>query len=378
MPGTIHCWGAYVLNIQSNEIHTFLAKVTILATGGCGQVYLHTTNPSIATGDGIAMAFRAGTKIANLEFMQFHPTTLFHPKADSFLISEAVRGFGALLKTKDGTAFMDNYHPMGSLAPRDVVAKAIDSELKKRGDECVFLYATEIDSRKLIKRFPNIYEKCLIYNIDITNQPIPVVPAAHYMCGGVLSDLHGRTDIENLYTCGEAACTRVHGANRLASNSLLEAVVFSHQIYEDIKTRAEFKNLNSFPPIPLWNDEGTFNQEEWVLISHDKEEVQSLMWDYVGIVRSDLRLKRAFRRIELIYKEVENFYKKTKITEGLLELRNLVLVAKLIIKCALHRKESRGLHFTTDYPTPDNKNWLNDTIIYNQTNKITFVKNGID
>ena len=371
MPGTRHCLGAYVLNIQTNEIHTFLSKATILASGGCGQVYRHTTNPAIATGDGLAMAYRAGAKIANLEFMQFHPTTLYHPKANSFLISEAVRGFGAILTTKSGESFMEHYHQMGSLAPRDVVAKAIDSELKKSGDECVYLDVTKIDSDKVIERFPNIYKKCLSFNIDITHKPIPVVPAAHYMCGGVLCDLHGRTEVKNLYVSGEVACTRVHGANRLASNSLLEAVVFSHQIYKNIVNEQQFKNITSFPDIPDWNDEGTFNHEEWILISHDKREIQNLMWDYVGIVRSNLRLKKALRRVNLIYKEVQNFYKKTKITEGLLELRNLVLVAKIIIKSAQYRKESRGLHYTTDYPTKNDKDWLKDTIIYNQSDKRT-------
>ncbi len=367
--GAIHCWGAYVLDIRTQEIHIFLAKATILATGGCGQVYQHTTNPSIATGDGIAMAYRAGARTANLEFMQFHPTTLFHPEAKSYLISEAVRGFGAILKTRDGHSFMENYHPLGSLAPRDVVARAIDAELKKRGEEYVILDTSHLPSDELIKRFPNIYEKCLSFNIDITRKPIPVVPAAHYMCGGVFTDLFGRTSITHLYACGEVSCTGVHGANRLASNSLLEAVVFSHQIYQDIIHR---KNVAGFPSFQDWNDEGTLNQEEWVLISHDKEEVQNLMWDYVGIVRSNLRLKRAVRRINLIYREVENFYKKTRISEGLLELRNLTLTAKLIITCALHRKESRGLHFTTDYPETDDANWRRDTIIKRQNGLIRF------
>ena len=372
-PPSIHCWGAYVLNIQTNDIHTFLAPITILATGGCGQVYFHTTNPEIATGDGIAMAYRAGARIANLEFMQFHPTTLYHPKANSFLISEAVRGFGAVLKTQDGKEFMKQYHPMGALAPRDIVARAIDAEMKKRGDEFVYLDATHLDPDLLRKKFPNIYKKCLSFNIDITRQPIPVVPAAHYMCGGVQSDLFGQTTIQNLYTCGEAACTGVHGANRLASNSLLEAVVFSHQIYSHItEHRTDWKNP-PLPSIPPWNAEGTFNQEEWILICHDREEVQRLMWDYVGIVRSDLRLKRALRRVELIYREVENFYKKTTITEGLLELRNIVLLAKLIIKSAQHRKESRGLHYTTNYPETDNKNWRKNTVLVNLNNRLTFV-----
>lgn len=371
----IHCWGCYVLNVPTREIKAFLAKFTILATGGCGQVYLHTTNPTIATGDGIAMAYRAGAKIANLEFMQFHPTSLYHPEANSFLISEAIRGFGAILKTKDGTPFMEKYHSMGSLAPRDIVAKAIDAELKKRGDEFVYLDATNINAQKIRDHFPNIYKRCLLFNIDITKKQIPVVPAAHYMCGGILTDLNGRTNIIDLYACGEVACTGVHGANRLASNSLLEAVVFAHQIYNDIIKKKRLSEPHICPSIPPWNDAGTFNQEEWVLISHDKEEVQRLMWDYVGIVRSNLRLQRAQRRVNLIYREVEHFYKKTKITEGLLELRNLVLTAKLIINCALYRKESRGLHYTTDYPYPNDKHWLNDTVVYNQNGKLIISNN---
>jgi len=369
----LHCWGAYVLDETSRQIHQFLARATVLATGGCGQVYQHTTNPEIATGDGIAMAYRAGAKIANLEFMQFHPTTLYHPQAKSFLISEAVRGFGAKLKTQNGTTFMEKYHPMAELAPRDIVARAIDAELKKRGEEFVYLDITHKNPEEIKSRFPHIYENCLKFNIDITAQPIPVVPAAHYMCGGVVTDIQGRTNIENLYACGEVACTGVHGANRLASNSLLEAVVFAHQVYESVVSKKQQLPEVSFPNIPVWNDEGTFNQEEWVLISHDKEEVQSLMWDYVGIVRSNLRLQRALRRINLIAREVENFYKKTKITAGLIELRNLVQVARLIINCALYRKESRGLHYTTDYPERDDKHWLKDTILIQQNGKLIFL-----
>jgi L-aspartate oxidase len=321
------------------------------------------------------MAYRAGAHIANLEFMQFHPTTLYHPEASSFLISEAVRGYGGILKTKDGSKFMENYHPMGSLAPRDIVARAIDAELKKRGEDCVYLDTTHIEADALINRFPHIYAKCLSYNIDMTKIPIPVVPAAHYMCGGVVTDIKGRTNIENLYACGEVACTGVHGANRLASNSLLEAVVFSNQIYLDIVAHKGQSASFSFPEICPWDESGTFNQEEWILIQHDKEEIQSLMWDYVGIVRSNLRLQRAQRRINLIYKEIEKFYKKTKITEGLLELRNLALTAKLIINCALYRKESRGLHYTTDYTETDDKNWRKDTIIYRQNDNYKFVLN---
>lgn len=368
-----HCWGAYVFDESSNQIIQFLAKATILATGGCGQIYLHTTNPQIATGDGIAMSYRAGAQIANLEFMQFHPTTLFHPSANSFLISEAVRGYGGKLRTQDGARFMDKYHDLAELAPRDVVARAIDAELKKRGEEFVYLDVTHKNSEETKNRFPNIFQNCLRYNIDITAQPIPVVPAAHYMCGGVVTDLHGRTTINNLYACGEVACTGVHGANRLASNSLLEALVFAHQVYEDTVNSVDLASPYNFPQIPNWNDEGTFNHEEWVLISHDKEEVQSLMWDYVGIVRSNLRLKRARRRINLISREVETFYKKTKITPASVELRNLVLVAKLIIHCAAYRKESRGLHFTTDYPKPEDKHWQKDTVLVQKDRSVSFL-----
>lgn len=358
----LHCWGAYVLNEDARQIIPFLARATILATGGCGQVYHHTTNPSIATGDGIAMAYRSGAVITNMEFMQFHPTSLHHPKANSFLISEAVRGFGGILRTSDSKSFMEDYHPMGSLAPRDVVARAIDAQLKIRGEECVYLDITHIAPDKVKARFPSIYEKCLSFNIDITKEPIPVVPAAHYSCGGVQTDLSGHTSILGLYACGEVAHTGVHGANRLASNSLLEAFVFSNQAVQDAKEY--IKSVKIFPLIPAWNDEGTFNHEEWVLISHDKFEIQRLMWDYVGIVRSNLRLKRALRRINLISREIERFYKKTKITQGLLELRNLACVAMLIITAALRRKESRGLHYTTDYPERDDKYWLKDTIIH--------------
>ena len=369
----LHCWGAYVLDESQGIILQFLARATVLASGGCGQIYLHTTNPQIATGDGIAMSYRAGAKIANLEFMQFHPTTLYHPNANSFLISEAVRGFGGILKTQDGNPFMKKYHPMGELAPRDIVARAIDSELKKSGKDFVFLDITHKNNEEIKTKFPHIFENCLKYNIDITRQPIPVVPAAHYMCGGVLTDLQGKTTIHNLYACGEVSCTGVHGANRLASNSLLEAVVFAHQVYDDIARHVETQIEPQLPMFPQWNDEGTFNHEEWILISHDKEEVQRLMWDYVGIVRSNLRLKRALRRINFISREIENFYKKTTVTSAIIELRNLVLVAKLIVSCALYRKESRGLHFTTDYPEANDSLWRKDTVIIQTNRKLIFL-----
>ncbi|MGP8330581.1 MAG: L-aspartate oxidase [Methanosarcinaceae archaeon] len=363
-----NCWGAYVLQEDEREIHRFLAKATILATGGCGQVYSHTTNPAIATGDGVAMAFRAGALIANMEFMQFHPTTLFHPQAGSFLISEAVRGAGAILRTQNGEVFMKKYHPQADLAPRDIVARAIDSELKKRGENYVLLDITHLSVPEIQDRFPKIFNNCLKYNLDISADPIPVVPAAHYMCGGVGTNLMGQTTIRGLYACGEAAHTGVHGANRLASNSLLEAVVFAEQI--NLHSRDFVLTRKELPEVPKWNDEGTFNNEEWVLIAHDKIEIQNLMWDYVGIVRSNLRLERAQRRIRLIAREIEQFYKKAKISAGLLELRNLACVTNMIILSALRRKESRGLHFTTDFPSRNDKQWHQDTLFQLKTGKL--------
>jgi L-aspartate oxidase len=358
----IHCWGVYALDGQSGEVETYLAKATLLACGGSGRVYLHTTNPSIATGDGISMSHRAGAAVANLEFMQFHPTALFHPEGDSFLISEAVRGHGGILRNRAGEAFMIKYHPMAELAPRDIVARAIDAEMKKRGEDCVYLDVTHIPPADIIDRFPGIYEKLKSLKLDMTRESVPVVPAAHYMCGGVLTDLWGRTTIRGLYATGETACTGVHGANRLASNSLLEALVFSARAFQNA---SEYVRISAkpVPTIPAWDDKGTFNQEEWVLISHDLREIQRLMWDYVGIVRSDERLMRAGRRIALIAEEIERFYKKTKVTDPLLELRNVTCLALLIIRCALFRKESRGLHYTTDHPVRNDDRWLGDTVI---------------
>lgn len=357
----IHCYGAYALDIEKNEVKKFLSHVTILASGGCGQVYKHTTNPKIATGDGIAMAYRAGARVGNLEFMQFHPTSLYHPEAQSFLISEAVRGFGAYLINGSGERFMERYSSAKELAPRDIVARAIDAEMKKRGESCVFLDLRHIQPAKTIEHFPNIYQRCLEFKIDITKEPVPVVPAAHYMCGGVVTNLHGQTDLQGLYACGEVALTGVHGANRLASNSLLEAVVFAEQVYQHA---SQWVQDNPFKKIdfPEWDESGTFRMEEWILIAHNREEIQQIMWDYVGIVRSNLRLERAERRINLISEEIENFYKGTKVTDELIELRNLAKLAKLIIRCAKMRKESRGLHATTDYPQTDDTNWLEDTI----------------
>jgi L-aspartate oxidase len=360
----IHCWGAYVLDTDNNRIKTILAHATMLSTGGCGQVYLHTSNPMIATGDGLAMAYRAGAQIANLEFMQFHPTTLYHSHANSFLISEAVRGFGAILRNKQGRAFMKDYHVKKELAPRDIVARAIDNEMKKSGEACVYLDLTHKNADQVKERFPNIYHNCLNYKLDITQEWIPVVPAAHYMCGGVVVDKKGITNIHRLFACGEVAFTGVHGANRLASNSLLEAIVFTKPA-----ARAASKLYNetkeSFPDILSWNIEGTFNQDEWVFIVHDRHVIKSVMWDYVGIVRSSFRLSRALRRLEVIASEVEAFYKKTTVTNDLIELRNIATIAKLIVQCAVSRKESRGLHFTTDYPRRDDKFWRHDTLISN-------------
>lgn len=344
------CYGAYVLNPATGLVDVYQAKVTFLSTGGAGRVYLHTTNPSIATGDGIAMAWRAGTPVANLEFMQFHPTSFQLRSGNHFLISEAVRGHGGILRTRRGERFMEKYDPRLELATRDIVARAIDQEMKKTGDESVFLDVTHLESEEIDRYFPTIAATCLREGIDIRKDWIPVVPAAHYMCGGVVCDSAGRSSIRNLFVGGETAFTGVHGANRLASNSLLEAVVWAHrsvQEAEALVTNAPFFTGT----IPPWDDKNTRTNEEWVLISHNMKEIRTLMWDYVGIVRSNDRLSRARRRLQFLKEEIDHFYKTTRLTPEIIELRNLATVATLIVDCALTRKESRGLHYSLSWPT---------------------------
>jgi len=347
LPGT-GCSGVYALNRTTGNVEVFEAPFVVLATGGASKVYLYTSNPDGSTGDGIAMAWRAGCRVANMEFNQFHPTCLFHPQAKSFLLSEALRGEGGLLRLPNGDRFMDRFHPRAELAPRDVVARAIDFEMKRLGADCLFLDVSHLDHGKLASHFPNILRRCAELGIDISEQPIPVVPAAHYTCGGIVTDRHGRTDVPGLYAIGECSFTGLHGANRMASNSLLECVVFARAASADILEQLPI--TTAAPQAPAWDESQVTDSDEDVVISHNWDELRHFMWDYVGIVRTNKRLARARHRIDLLRREIHEYYSNYKVSNDLIELRNLAQVAELIIQSAQSRRESRGLHYTLDYP----------------------------